>query len=169
MWRENLASFRGTRRRSEIVGEACGILVMDDYAHHPTAVRTTLEGYRDFFPGRRIVVDFMSHTYSRSAALIDQFAQAFHAADMLILNDIYPSAREHYTGGMDSQAFARRIGEYHPAVHHIADFSDTVAFLLKNLKAGDLLVTMGAGDNFRIGRQVLDRLHEGTCPGGTNE
>ena len=87
-------NFTGSKRRSEIIGEADGILFMDDYAHHPTALRTTLAGLKEFYPGRRIVADFMSHTYSRTEALLEQFAEAFGDADLLILHEIYASARE---------------------------------------------------------------------------
>jgi UDP-N-acetylmuramate--alanine ligase len=78
---ESLEAFRGARRRSEIVGEAGGILFMDDYGHHPTAIAATLEGLRAFYPRRRIVVSFMSHTYTRTAALLDEFASSFGAAE----------------------------------------------------------------------------------------
>ncbi|HAK46429.1 MAG TPA: UDP-N-acetylmuramate--L-alanine ligase, partial [Spirochaeta sp.] len=79
-----LVKFCGTRRRSEIVGEAGGIVIMDDYGHHPAAIKTTIAGLRDFYPDRRIVVDFMSHTYSRTEALLDDFASSFGDADLVL-------------------------------------------------------------------------------------
>jgi UDP-N-acetylmuramate--alanine ligase len=97
--RRALEEFRGSRRRSEILGEAGSILFMDDYGHHPTAIKTTLEGLKEFYPARRIVLSFMSHTYTRTAALLDEFAASFEKADVVILHKIYGSAREVYRGG----------------------------------------------------------------------
>ncbi|MDR3247482.1 MAG: UDP-N-acetylmuramate--L-alanine ligase, partial [Treponema sp.] len=81
--RKALEEFAGSKRRSEILGEAGGILFMDDYAHHPTAIATTLEGLKTFYPGRRLIVSFMSHTYTRTASLLDEFASSFGAADIV--------------------------------------------------------------------------------------
>jgi UDP-N-acetylmuramate--alanine ligase len=97
--REALKEFQGSRRRSEVLGEAQGILFMDDYGHHPTEVKTTLAGFKEFF-GRPLIVSFMSHTYTRTAALLDEFAASFESADLLVLHKIYGSAREHYSGGV---------------------------------------------------------------------
>ena len=97
---EAFVGFRGSRRRSEIIGDAGGVLVMDDYAHHPTAVSATLAGLKAFHPDRRLIVDFMPHTYSRTAALLDDFISCFDDADILVLHPIYASAREAYGGGI---------------------------------------------------------------------
>ncbi len=102
-----LGAFRGSRRRSEMVGEAGGVLIIDDYAHHPTAVRTTLEGIRRFYPGRRILVDFMSHTYSRTRALLGEFGACFAAADVVLLHRIYASARERNESGITGRDLYR--------------------------------------------------------------
>ncbi|MCG8480885.1 MAG: UDP-N-acetylmuramate--L-alanine ligase [Spirochaetales bacterium] len=157
-WREALARFSGTRRRSEIVGEAGGVLVMDDYAHHPTAIAATLAGYRAFWPDRRLVVDFMPHTYSRTAALLDAFAGSFAAADRVYLNDIYASARETNHGGIDGMTLFRATRSEHDEVHYRPDFDEAARDITASLRPGDLFVTMGAGDNFRIGAEVLRRL-----------
>ena len=95
---EALLDFSGGKRRSEIIGRAVtpsgnNVIFLDDYGHHPTAIRTTLAGYRDFFRGFKIVVDFMSHTYTRTAALLEEFASSFGDADVVIINKIYGSAR----------------------------------------------------------------------------
>ena len=97
--KKGLAAFSGGKRRSEIIGKAftndgTSVVIIDDYGHHPTAVKTTLNGFRDFYKGRKIIVDFMSHTYSRTQALLKEFASSFGAADMVILHKIYSSARE---------------------------------------------------------------------------
>lgn len=158
-WAQRLREFRGTRRRSEVLGEVGGVLVMDDYAHHPSAIRATLRGLREFY-GRRILVDFMSHTYSRSAALLDDFAEAFGDAAVLVVNDIYASAREHASAQIDSAAFAQRLIDAHPDAHYRADFNEAARHLVDAALPGDVILTMGAGDNFRIAERVLTLLAE---------
>lgn len=160
---EALASFRGTRRRSEILGEPGGILVIDDYAHHPRAVRATIEGYRAFYPERRIVVDFMSHTYTRSHLLLEEFVSAFDAADILILNDIYASAREINDGNIDGERFYAAIAARHRAARYEPDFTRAADLAVSILRRGDVFVTMGAGDNFRIAHRVIELLEERWC------
>ncbi len=150
-----LATFRGSRRRSQIVGEAGGILVMDDYGHHPTAVDMTLKGLKDFYPDRRLVVDFMSHTYSRTKALLDEFAASFAAADEVILHKIYSSARETDTLGIDGRTLFDATVRVHPNVQYFEEVLDAVPYYRQTLKPGDLLVTMGAGDNWKAGVEYL--------------
>ncbi|MFW5693787.1 MAG: UDP-N-acetylmuramate--L-alanine ligase [Alkalispirochaeta sp.] len=159
-WQKALASFAGTRRRSETVAMVNGIRVMDDYAHHPTAIRTTLAGFRTFWPGRRIVVDFMSHTYSRTTALLDEFAHAFSEADVVFLNEIYASAREQNTAGVSGRELADAVSRYHEDVRFVPDFAAAAAAISDELREGDIFVTMGAGDNFRIGPMVVERLQQ---------
>ena len=152
-----LAAFRGSRRRSEIVGEANGVLFMDDYAHHPTAIRKTLEGIRSFFPGRRLVVDFMSHTYSRTRALFAEFGACFAPADLVVLHRIYASAREKNDSGLTGRELFQETARNHPDVHYFEDPMDAVPFLLTELRADDIMVTMGAGDNWKLGRELWRR------------
>jgi UDP-N-acetylmuramate--alanine ligase len=153
-----LAGFTGSRRRSEIVGEAGGILFMDDYAHHPTAIATTLAGLRRFHPRRRIIVDFMSHTYSRTQALLPAFGGCFGAADMVILHRIYASARERNDGGITGRMLFDEVSRSHAQAHYFENPLEAVPFLLSELKAGDLFLTMGAGDNWRLGRELIARV-----------
>jgi UDP-N-acetylmuramate--alanine ligase len=148
------AGFTGCRRRSEIVGEARGVLVMDDYAHHPTAVARTLEGIRTFHPGRRLVVSFMSHTYSRTRALLGEFGRCFTAADEVIIHRIYASARE-TDASVTGEDLAREVAKHHSRVRHVADPLDAAPDLVASLRPGDIFITMGAGDNWRLGRKVL--------------
>lgn len=150
-----LLGFRGSRRRSQIVGEAGGVLVMDDYGHHPTAIDLTLRGLKDFFPERRLVVDFMSHTYSRTKALLPEFAGAFSAADEVILHKIYSSARETDTLGIDGRTLFDATRRVHPHVKYFDEILDAVPYYVETLKPGDLLVTMGAGDNWKAGKAYL--------------
>ena len=153
-----LESFRGSRRRSEIVGEAGGVLVMDDYGHHPTAIRTTLEGIKSFYPTRRLVVSFMSHTYTRTAALLGEFASSFGAADELILHKIYASAREMYTGGVTGRTLYEKVSALRPNVSYVEEPEAAAESLAARLRPGDLFLTMGAGDNWKLGAAVLASL-----------
>jgi UDP-N-acetylmuramate--alanine ligase len=155
------ASYTGSRRRSEIVGEAGGILFLDDYAHHPTAVEKTLSGFRSFYPGRRIVVDFMSHTYSRTKALLGGFGRCFSAADEVILHKIYASARESGAGSVKGRDLFAEVAKNHPRVSYFEEPAEAEPYLRKALGAGDIFVTMGAGDNWKLGRELL-RHFEGT-------
>lgn len=150
-----LTAFRGSRRRSQIVGEAGGVLVMDDYGHHPTAVELTLKGLKAFYPDRRLVVDFMSHTYSRTKTLMAEFAGSFAAADEVVLHKIYSSARETETLGIDGSSLFEATSRVHPRVRYFEEVLDAVPYYVETLKPGDLLVTMGAGDNWKAGLAYL--------------
>ncbi|AEE16607.1 UDP-N-acetylmuramate--L-alanine ligase [Treponema brennaborense] len=160
------AGFRGGRRRSEIIGTAGNVVFIDDYGHHPTAVRTTLDGYRAFYPGRKLVVDFMSHTYTRTAALLDEFAQCFGAADEVILHKIYGSARENVSEtGITGETLFGRTKRFHANVRYYAEIMDAHDDLYRELSspdpaypAGTVFVTMGAGDNWKIGKRLYDEL-----------
>ncbi|MDR3275825.1 MAG: UDP-N-acetylmuramate--L-alanine ligase [Treponema sp.] len=162
--RTALGEFRGSKRRSEILGESGGVLFMDDYGHHPTAIRTTLAGLRDFYPGRRIVLSFMSHTYSRTAALLDEFAASFESADVVFFHKIYASAREGYTGGVTGRTLYERARaqtrpERQEHIHYTEEWADAAGPLEQILRAGDLFITLGAGDNWKLGKMLMDRYH----------
>jgi UDP-N-acetylmuramate--alanine ligase len=151
-----LEDFRGSRRRQEILGEEGGILFMDDYGHHPTAIRTTLEGLREFYPKRRIVLSFMSHTYTRTAALLDQFAASFKTAGLVVLHKIYGSAREEYRGGVTGRTLFEKTKELRNGVYYIEEPLEAADLLKGILKPGDLFITMGAGDNWKLGKVLFD-------------
>ena len=168
--RRGLLNFSGGKRRSEIVGRfknknGTDVIVLDDYGHHPTAVRTTLEGYREFYKGRKIIVDFMSHTYSRTQALLPEFARCFTAADEVILHKIYSSARENPA---DFNITGRTLYEAVLAsgqknVHYYEEILEASDFVKAELEKplgpeypdGYLFVTMGAGDNWKLGREII--------------
>ncbi|MDR2742601.1 MAG: UDP-N-acetylmuramate--L-alanine ligase [Treponema sp.] len=154
--RRALEDFRGSKRRSEILGEYGGILFMDDYGHHPTAIKTTLEGLREFYPQRRIVLSFMSHTYTRTAALLDEFASSFNAADILFLHKIYGSAREEYGGGVTGRTLFEKTSALRDQVYYIEEPPEAAETLEKTLRPSDLFLTMGAGDNWKLGRLLAD-------------
>ncbi len=153
-----LTHYTGTKRRSELIADIDGIRIMDDYAHHPTAIQTTLAGYREFFPGRRLIVDFMSHTYSRTTALLEDFAASFACADLLILNDIYASAREPNPGNIHGDRLYREIRKTHPHVYYIPNFEKAALFVKERLQKTDIFVTMGAGNNWQIGKRLTEML-----------
>ena len=172
---EGAAKFKGGRRRSEVTGitenvHGDSVVFIDDYGHHPTAIRTTLAGYREFYKGRKIIVDFMSHTYSRTASLFDEFAFSFDEADEIIFHKIYSSARENaddfsVTG---EKLYERAKEKYHEKIHYFNEIMDSADFLEQELNqkagekypAGYLFVTMGAGDNWKIGHSLFDLLQK---------
>jgi UDP-N-acetylmuramate--alanine ligase len=153
--RAALEAFRGSKRRAEIIGEVGGVLFMDDYGHHPTAIRATLEGLKAFYPGRRLVVSFMSHTYTRTAALFEDFVESLALADVIILHKIYASAREHYTGGVNGRTLFNCVKAVHSAVYYVEEPLDAAPLLKGILHSGDLFLTLGAGDNWRLGQALL--------------
>jgi UDP-N-acetylmuramate--alanine ligase len=166
-----LAEYRGTRRRFELKGEAGGVTVIDDYAHHPTEVRATLAAARERYPGRRIVVYLQPHTYSRTAALLDTWAGAFgdpssspstssggasgQGADVVRIGEIY-AAREGDTLGIDSATLARRLD--HPDSREVGGMAHAVEELQALLQPGDVLLTLGAGDGYLVGEKILEKL-----------
>lgn len=154
--RSALESFTGSRRRSEIVGEEKGVLVIDDYGHHPTAITTTLSGLKEFYPHRRLVVDFMSHTHTRTLALLQKFATSFTAADEVVLHKTYASAREKTDDVETGLLLYETMQKKHKKVRYFNEINDARAYLGETLKPGDLFVTMGAGDNWQLGRTILE-------------
>ncbi|MCL2265776.1 MAG: UDP-N-acetylmuramate--L-alanine ligase [Treponema sp.] len=161
-----LENFKSTKRRSEIIGETGGIIFMDDYGHHPTAIKTTLEGIKSFYPSRRLIVSFMSHTYTRTSALLDEFSECFNGADILFLHKIYASARENYKGGVNGRtlfektAAVRKDAAIKDVAHNKETFyadeiDDAFAPLCEILKSGDIFVTLGAGNNWSLGEKLL--------------
>jgi UDP-N-acetylmuramate--alanine ligase len=154
--RKGLEDFRGSKRRSEILGQEGGILFIDDYGHHPTAIATTLEGLKSFYPERRLVVSFMSHTYTRTASLLDEFAASFEKADIVILHKIYASAREDYRGGVTGRTLFEKTKALRSNTFYTDEPLEAEGMLKKLLRAGDVFVTMGAGDNWKLGRSLYD-------------
>ncbi len=153
--RQALAEFGGVERRFEIKGEAMGVVVVDDYAHHPTEVTVTLAAARDRYPGRRIWAVFQPHTYSRTKAMIDEFATSFGTADEVVVMDVY-GAREADDQRIGAPDLVARMS--HPRARHIGDRRYAAAFLADHVRSGDVLLTMGAGDGYMVGEWVLDVL-----------
>ncbi len=155
-----LDQFRGVQRRFQQLGEKGGIRVVDDYAHHPTEVAATLEAASDAFPDRRLVAVFQPHLYSRTRDLLHEFAQSFIDADVLVLTDIYP-AREEPIEGIDGQLLADMAQRYgHRAVQYVADKEALPAHLASVTRPGDVVITMGAGDVWKYGKDFFDQIEE---------
>ncbi len=162
-----LARFSGSKRRSEILGEARGVLFMDDYGHHPTAIRETILGIKSFWPSRRLVVDFMPHLYSRTKALFDEFAACLDEADAVVMHEVYASAREIPDGTVTGRSLyeaarARREARGAGPTWYYGEPMAAADFLQGELRPGDLFLTMGAGDNWKLGECLLGRLAGGT-------
>lgn len=155
-----LASFTGSKRRSEIKGEHKGILFMDDYGHHPTEITATLKGLREFYPGKRIIVDFMSHTYSRTEALFSGFASCFSDADIVVLHKIYSSAREK-EGRINGKSLFDETKKNHSKVYYFHEIENSFNFYTKLLQKDDLFITIGAGNNWEIGDKLIKYYKEG--------
>jgi UDP-N-acetylmuramate--alanine ligase len=147
-----LAGFQGTRRRFEIVGEAHGVTIVDDYAHHPTKIRATIDAARERFPERKLWALFQPHTYSRTRALLGDFAEALSAADEVIVTEIFPARETDSLGTSGAQIVARMTSPYK---HFLATLDEAAAFLLSHLEPGDVLMLLGAGDVNRVGARLL--------------
>lgn len=157
-----LARFRGTERRFELKGQAAGVTVIDDYAHHPTEIRVTLAAARLKYPGRTLWAVFQPHTYSRTAALFTDFVTAFDQADHVLVMPIY-AAREENTAGIAGTDLVAAMA--HPDARYVATFDQAVMTLLQETRGGDLVLTLGAGDGYRIGEQLLAGLKEAEATG----
>ncbi len=157
--RAGLAAYSGAGRRMEYKGSAAGVTVIDDYGHHPAEIRATLAALRLRAP-RRLVVLFQPHRYSRTELLFGEFAQAFAAADAVLVTDIYAASeppREGVTAGALAEAI-RKAG--HPRCRYAGPLDEAVRQVAAELKEGDLLLTLGAGDVTSAGGRVLELLRE---------
>jgi UDP-N-acetylmuramate--alanine ligase len=157
---EALAEFSGVDRRFQVRGEVGDVMVVDDYAHHPAELQATLNAAKDGF-GRRVVALFQPHRYTRTQALLAEFATAFYQADCLFVTDIYP-AGEASIPGVTGRAIAERVaGHGHRDVHFVADKADLAEAVQAVLKPGDMVLTLGAGDIWKVGETLLARLRSG--------
>ena len=155
--REVLASYRGVARRFELKGEIGGVTVVDDYAHHPTEIRATLAAARARFAGRTIWAVFQPHTFSRTQTLLEEYRRSFGDADHVLITPIY-AARERDNHEITNVDLVR--GAEHGDMRSVPDLQSATEELVRNLKAGDVVLTLGAGDGFRVGEGVLSILRE---------
>jgi UDP-N-acetylmuramate--alanine ligase len=152
-----LEAFAGVERRFQRIGEAAGVIVVDDYAHHPTEIAATIAAARGAFPGRRLVVAFQPHLYSRTRDFAPAFADALSGADAIFLAEIYP-AREQPIDGVSSRLIADRIGGARDRLPWRGTRSAMAAALAGFVRDGDVVLTMGAGDVTRVGPELVQRL-----------
>ena len=158
--RDGLAQFSGVQRRFEQIAEAGGITVIDDYAHHPTALRGTLDAASDGFPDRRLVAVFQPHLYSRTRDLLDDFARSFFNADALVLTEIY-GAREAPIDGVSGGRLAERARAFgHQNVQWVPNLDDLPDRLLDLVRPGDVVLMLGAGDIWRASRTFAQHLND---------
>ena len=153
--RLSLAAFGGTKRRFEFKGEAAGIAVIDDYAHHPTEVQATLSAARGRYPERRIWAVLQPHTYSRTERMLDAMARSFADADRVLVTDIY-AAREVEDGGVHASRLV--AASPHPAMEYVGSLAAASARLAAAVEPGDVVITLGAGDGYRVGEELLATL-----------
>jgi UDP-N-acetylmuramate--alanine ligase len=151
---EGIESFYGTHRRFEIKGNIKGITIIDDYAHHPTEIKATLEASRNF-PHNRIICVFQPHTYSRTKSLFKEFSKCFTLANQVILADIY-AAREPLDESVSSFMLAKEISQNGVNCINFHSFEEIIQHLKTILTDGDILLTVGAGDVYIIGEMLLE-------------
>ena len=156
--KKGLEEFVGVQRRMQNKGESKGICVVDDYGHHPTEIRATLDAIKQAWPEKRLVVLFQPHRYSRTQALFKDFQTCFHKADVLVMSDIY-AASEAPMEGVTSELLleaTRKHGQRY--THYMGDVATMAKELLPMLEEGDLVLTLGAGNIVRVGEELIDLL-----------
>ncbi len=153
---KHIQKFKGIHRRFDVLGEIKTCKIIDDYAHHPTEIRATLEAAQNY-PHNKIWCVFQPHTFTRTQALLNDFAESFHGADHVIITDIY-AAREIDTGEINSEMLVNKIKESNCKcnIYYMKDFDEISKYIYDNMEAGDMVLTMGAGDVYRIGKMILD-------------
>ncbi len=154
-----LRDMTGVQRRFQIKGEANGVLVLDDYGHHPNEIRAVLETLADCFPTHRRLVVFQPHRYTRTRALLDEFARCFYQSDVLLMTDIY-AASEKPIPGISGELLAQRIAAHgHQDLHYCPTLEETLEKLRSLVVPGDVVITLGAGSIWQVGEALLEALH----------
>jgi UDP-N-acetylmuramate--alanine ligase len=152
---EGLSSFKGVGRRFELKGQEGGITVLDDYGHHPTEIKATLSALAETFPGRRRVVIFQPHRHSRTKDLLSEFASAFNEADLLLITDIYAAGEKPFEG-LDAEVLVKETAmRGHRGVRYAGKVTEAAFNLAPLLKEGDAVMTLGAGNVYRAGEELL--------------
>ena len=154
---EALGGFTGIHRRFEIKGEPDGVMVIDDYGHHPTEIRATIGAIRDSW-NRSLTVVFQPHRFTRTRDLFDEFLTAFEGADRLVLTEIYPAGEDPIPGVSGEALYQAIKRKGHLDVKFIADKRDIVGQLAGSVAAGDMVLTLGAGDIYKIGEALIAKL-----------
>jgi UDP-N-acetylmuramate--alanine ligase len=156
---EAIKSFRGAKRRFQVIGEVNDILVVDDYAHHPTEIEATLSAARS--TNRRTIAIFQPQRYTRTFFLLDDFSRAFKEADEVIIVDIYSPANDKQIEGVSAEKLVELIKQNsNPNARYLATKEDVLAYLELNVKPADLVMTMGAGDIWKVAEKLVEGLRE---------
>ena len=158
----SLLEFTGTHRRFDIKGIQNDITVIDDYAHHPTEIKATLEAAKQF-PHKKVWCVFQPHTYSRTRTLFDDFAKAFYNADQVIITDIYSASRERDNGDIHSKDLVHAANKNSNNIVYMKDFEEIADLVASKARPGDIIFSMGAGDIFNLSQMILDRLTKDEC------
>jgi len=157
-WQQGLAELGQIQRRCQVKGEVESILVLDDYGHHPTEIATTLTALAQAFPNRRLVVAFQPHRYSRTRALLPEFFPVFREAHLVLVTEIYSAGEPVLPGVSGKNIFKGIKREGHPGVSFVEDRAALAETLIEQLRPGDVLLTLGAGDIWKVGEELLERL-----------
>jgi UDP-N-acetylmuramate--alanine ligase len=161
---KSLAQFQGIQRRFTVRGEVGGVTVIDDFAHHPAEVRTTLAGARSGFPGHRIIAAFQPHRYSRTRDQLQEFSRSFYDADKVVLCEVF-AAGEAPLPGVSSEALVKAIkASGHKEVDYVARREDLAAYLESNAREGDVVITLGAGNIQLTCNELIERLEASREP-----
>jgi len=153
-----LESYTGTQRRFDVVGVTRnGVTIVDDYAHHPTEIKATLNAARNV-PHNELWCLFQPHTYTRTLALFDEFAESFDAADKIVMAEIY-AAREKNVYRISSKELVNEIKRVRPDkdAYYFSNFEEIASFVINNARSGDLVITMGAGDIYKVAELILEK------------
>lgn len=156
--KDGLGRFAGTKRRFEFIGETNGIKIYDDYAHHPNEIKEVLMAAQKWFPQNRLIAIFQPHTFSRTKALFNEFARAFSQVKIVIITDIYSSARETDTLGISGKLLAEETRKYHSNVVYQPSEKEMVEFLKREARPNDIIMTLGAGSIFQWHKSILEAL-----------
>jgi UDP-N-acetylmuramate--alanine ligase len=156
--RKSLREFSGVHRRFEIMFQSDSLIIVDDYGHHPAEIQATLAAAKDVWPDRRLIVAFQPHRYTRTQSLMEAFCTSFNNADYLIVNQVYAAGEDPIEGVHARQIAegAKRFG--HKNVEYIESKKDVIAHLLRTIQPGDVVMTLGAGDIWEAGRDLIVKL-----------
>ena len=154
--RKAVAAFEGVQRRFELIGEKDDILVFDDYAHHPTEATATLQGFREAFPDRRVIVAFQPHLFSRTRDQHEAFGSAFANCDVLLCTDIYPARERPIEGVTGALVSDSALAFGHRNARFVGDQANLLPILKEELRPGDVVVLMGAGNIWKLGEKILE-------------
>jgi UDP-N-acetylmuramate--alanine ligase len=153
-----LSEFEGVSRRFEVVGEVGGVTVMDDYGHHPTEIEAVFRAARSVWPERRIVAVFQPHRYTRTQALCHTFGSCFDVADLVLLADIYPAGERKMAGVSSGLILEAARDHGHKAIHYVGDIPSACDSAFQHVRPSDVVITLGAGDIWKVGVDLLERL-----------